>query len=137
KPFEDAMQNVAGLFQMMVQNIKAENKEKAKLGHPLTKMPETVGDAIWHISFTMYARQTNGGPFFLGMKDFKVMTEEDRADFGKIIADIQARREANQLQTQEASEAEEEVAGLTEAPAAEVVSVQTNAVAEANAKIQI
>jgi hypothetical protein len=156
KPFEDAMQNMADLFQMILQNIKADNKAKitrnaaitqaqyeaGAVAEALTPLPESIDDLIWHISFTMYAWQQNGGQFKLGMKDFKVMSEEDRKDFGKIIDDIKKRREAGQVQSQEASEAEEEAAAVSEAPAgavptAQVVSVQTNSVAEANAKIQI
>jgi hypothetical protein len=151
KPFEDAMGNMAELFQAIVQNIKTENKaiaaENAKLAEgvepkALKPLPDSIDDIIWHISFTMYAWQQAGGQFKLGLKDFKVMSEDDRKDFGKIIEDVKKRREAGQLQTQEASEAEEEAAAVSEAPAgaiptAQVVSVQTNAVAEANAKIQI
>jgi hypothetical protein len=142
KPFEDAMGNVADLMQMMVQNVRAENKVRKSKGEPLVEEPNSIDDVIWHISFTIYAWQQNGGPFKMGFKDFKVMSEEDRKDFGKIISDIKARREAGQVQTQEASEAEEEAAAVSEAPTgairtAEVVSVQTNAVAEANSKIQI
>lgn len=151
KPFEDAMQNVADLFQMIYQSIKAENKNivaaNAKLepgAEPtaLKKLPETVGEIIWHISFTMYAWQRNGGPFMVGFKDFKVMSEEDRKDFGKIIEEVNARRNAGQLQTQEASEQEEEAAAVSEPASgavrqAEVVSVTTNEVAKQNAKIQI
>lgn len=147
KPFEDAMGNIAELLQMMVQNIRAENKQRKAKNAPLIAEPmsieEALNDYIWHISFTMYAWQTNGGPFKLGLKDFKVMSEEDRADFGKIISDIKERREKGQVQTQEASEAEEEAAAVSEAPAnsqmrqAEVVSVQTNEVAEKNKQIQI
>lgn len=152
KPFEDAMQNVADLFQMILQNTKAENKQiaaaNAKLPEgseqrPLTPMPDSIDDIIWHISFTMYAWQKNGGQFMVGFKDFKVMSEEDRKDFGKIIEDVKKRREAGQLQTQEASEAEEEAVAVSEAPAngvrvAEATVVSTNpSVAEANAKIVI
>lgn len=142
KPFENAMQNVADLFQMIGQSIKVENKAKALKGESLTPMPSSIGDIIWHISFTMYSWQQNGGQFKLGMKDFKVMTPEDRADFGKIIDDVKKRREAGMLQTQEASEAEEESAAVSERPAgsiptAQVVSVTTNEVAAKNAQIQI
>jgi len=142
KPFEDAMQNVADLFQMIIQNIKAENKQHAAKGEPQVPLPTSIGDIIWHISFTMYAWQQNGGQFKLGMKDFKVMSEEDRKDFGKIIEDVKARREAGQLQTQEASEAEEEAAVVSEPaagsiPVAQVTSVTTNEVAEKNKQIQI
>ncbi len=142
KSFEDAMGNVADLMQMMVQNVRAENKQRKLKGESLVPEPTDIADIIWHISFTMYSWQQNGGPFKMGFKDFKVMSEEDRKDFGKIIADIKARREQGQVQTQEASEAEEEAAAVAETlagavPVAQVTSVQTNAVAEANAKIQI
>jgi hypothetical protein len=151
KPFEEAMQNVADLFQMIMQNIKAENKTIAAANAanptgdqvPLKNMPDSIDEIIWHISFTMYAWNRNGGPWMVGFKDFKVMSEEDRKDFGKIVDDVNARRKAGQLQTQEASEQEEEEASVIEAPAsgvrtAEVVSVQTNpSVAEQNAKIVI
>ena len=146
KPFEDAMGNIAELLQMMIQSIRSENKGRKVRNEPLLHEPSTIEEAlndyIWHISFTMYAWQQNGGPFKLGLKDFKVMSEEDRKDFGKIIEDIKARREAGQLQTQEASEAEEEQAMVSEAksgaiPTAQVTSVQTNEIAEKNAQIQI
>lgn len=146
KPFEDAMGNIAELLQMMIQSIRSENKGRKVRNEPLLHEPSTIEEAlndyIWHISFTMYAWQQNGGSFKLGLKDFKVMSEEDRKDFGKIIEDIKARREAGQLQTQEASEVEEEQAMVSEAksgaiPTAQVTSVQTNEIAEKNAQIQI
>ena len=150
KSFEDAMQNVADLMQMMYQSIKTENRKIAaanaqlpagSVPQELKPLPETVGDVIYKISFTMYPKQINGGQWFPAFKDFKVMNDEDQKDFIKIINEVNARRAAGQLQTQEASEAEEEAA-VTERPAgsipqAQVVSVQTNAVAEQNAKIQI
>jgi uncharacterized damage-inducible protein DinB len=147
KPFEDAMQNVADLFQMIIQNIKAENKAIAAVNAkdpsgpqtPLKTMPTSIDDIIWHISFTMYAWNRNGGPWMVGFKDFKVMSEEDRKDFGKIVDEVNARRQAGQLQTQEASEAEEAEATVVEESAtAQVTSVQTNpSVAEKNSKIVI
>lgn len=151
KPFEDAMQNMADLFQMILQNIKSENKKTTLANASLTEgmepmalipVPETIDDLIYHISFTMYAWQKDGGQFKLGMKDFKVMSDDDRKEFGKIIEDIKKRREAGQVQSQEASEAEEEQAAVNEpaagaVPTAQVVSVQTNEVATKNAQIQI
>ena len=70
------------------------------------------------------------------------MTDEDQKDFIKIINEVNARRQAGQLQTQEASEAEEEQAAVSEPaagaiPTAQVLSVQTNEVATKNAQIQI
>jgi hypothetical protein len=131
KPFELAMQNVARLFQMMISNLRTEKKPE----------PETIGGLIWKISFTMYSELKNG-TWQMGFKDFKVMTPEDAAEFGQIFADITARRQAGQLQSQEASEQEEEAAAVSESkagaiPTAEVVSVQTNEVATKNAQIQI
>lgn len=151
KSFEDAMQNMADLFQMMYQNIKNENKAttaaNALLAEgteptPLQALPETVGDVIWHVSFTMYPKQINGGQWFVAFKDFAVMAEDDRKDFAKIINEVNARRNAGQLQTQEASEAEEEAAAMIEKPAtkirqAEVLSVTTDEVAKKNSQIQI
>lgn len=151
KPFEDAMQNVADLFQMVIQNIKAQNKATTAANANITQeqyeagakaaalipMPQSIGDVIWHISFTMYSWQRNGGPFMVGMKDFKVMTEEDRADFGKIIDDIKARREAGQVQSQEASEAEEEAAAVAEAPASKAIPTAQAEVIQQNSQIQI
>jgi len=137
KSFENAMQNVARLFQMILANIKAERKAGKDI-----PIPTSIGEVIWQISFTIYPTQPiKGGQFVLGFKDFKVMSPEDRKDFGQMVADMEARRQAGQLQSQEASEAEEELAAVAEpqsgARTAEVVSVQTNAVAEANAKIVI
>ena len=101
-------------------------------------MPTSIADVIWQISFTIYPTQPiKGGQFALGFKDFKVMSPEDRADFGQMVADMEARRQAGQLQNQEASEQEEEAAALTEAPTAQVISVQTNEVAQKNAQIEI
>ena len=54
-----------------------------------------------------------------------------------MVADMEARRQAGQLQNQEAAEAEEEAAALSEAPTAQVISVQTNEVAQKNAQIEI
>ena len=91
----------------------------------------------------MYPKQINGGQWFPAFKDFKVLNDEDQKDFIKIINEVNARRQAGQLQTQEASEAEEEAAAVSEAPAssgvrqAEVISVTTNEVAQKNAQIQI
>jgi hypothetical protein len=121
-PFESAMQNVARLFQMIIANLKAEKKP----------LPDTIGDIIWKISFTMFSELKNG-TWQMGFKDFKVMTPEDAAEFGQILADINARRGTGQLQTQEASEAEAEATAVSEAPAA----VQTNSVDDFNAKIVI
>lgn len=151
KSFEDAMQNVADLFQMYYQTIKAENRAIDAANATLEpgveptagkRLPETVGEVIYKISFTMYSKQINGGQFFTAFKDFKMMNDVDVKDFEKIIDEVNARRNAGQLQTQEASEQEEEAAAISEAPSrgirqAEVLSVQTNEVAEKNAQIQI
>ena len=66
-----------------------------------------------------------------------MMTPEDAADFGQILADIAARRQAGQVQSQEASEAEAEAAVVTEAPATKSIPVAEAEVIQQNAQIQI
>jgi hypothetical protein len=129
------MQNVARLFQMLIANTKNEIKAGKAV-----KMPESVQDVIWKISFTLGVDQPiKGGQFALSFKDFKVMSESDQAEFGSIIADINARRAAGQIQSQEAAEAEAEaavVATATEAPATNAGPVSSE-VAKQNAQIVI
>src|ERR1700722_5145954 len=127
KPFEDAMQNVARIFQMIIANIKAEIRAGKDV-----KMPESISDIIWKISFTMVPELKNG-TWQMGFKNFGMMTEADQEGFGKIIADINARRAAGQVQSQEAAEAEEVAAAVSETPAE---SAQQE-VAKQNAQIQI
>jgi len=144
KPFEDAMQNMADLFQMIIQNAKAEIKAikaanaKAPEGMqaPVPTLPASVADIIWHISFTMYSFQKNGGQFMVGFKDFAVMKPEDREEFGTILQDFIARRNAGTIQSQEASEAEEENAAVAERPAS-AAEVKQAGVAQQNAQIEI
>jgi hypothetical protein len=131
KPFEDAMQNVARLFQMILANLKAELKSGKDV-----KLPETIGEIIWKISFTIYPELRNG-TWQMGFKDFKVMAPEDAAAFGKILADIEARRQSGQVQSQEASEAEAEAAVVTEAPATKSIPVADAEVIQQNSQIQI
>jgi len=128
KPFEEAMQNVARIFQMIIANIKAEIRAGKDV-----KMPDSISDIIWKISFTMVPELKNG-TWQMGFKNFGMMNEADQEGFGKIIADINARRAAGQVQSQEAAEAEEAAAVVAEAPAN---ATQSTAVAEQNAQIQI
>ena len=138
KPFESAMQNVSELFLKMIQMQIAENKARAAKGEAQVPVITAPADLIWRISFTMYSWQKNGGPFMLGLKDFRVMSEEDRASFGQLIQDYAARRAQGAIQTQESAEAEAEdavVAGAKNIPVADATVVDE--VAEANAKIVI
>jgi hypothetical protein len=125
KPFETAMQNVARLFQMIIANIKAEIKAGKAV-----KLPDSVQDIIWQISFTLGVDQPiRGGQFVLGFKDFKVMSDEDKLEFGAMYQDFVQRRSQGNIQSQDAAEAEAETAMVTEAP--------SNAVSEANKQITI
>lgn len=138
-PFESAMQNVARLFQLIINNKKLEQKQVAdwnsKHGpeeqQPMPQLPQSVADVIWQISFTMYVTQPEkGGQFVLGLKDFKVMKPEDYAEFGTIIEDISARRAAGRVQSQTDSEAEAVAAAeasVTETPSASAEVVAKNA----------
>ena len=138
KSFEQAMQNVSELFLKMIQMQIAENKARAAKGEAQVPAITAPADLIWRISFTMYSWQKNGGPFMLGLKDFRVMSEEDRAAFGQLIQDYAARRAQGAIRTQESAEAEAEeavVAGAKNIPVADATVVDE--VAEANAKIVI
>lgn len=144
-PFEQGMQNIARIFSLIISNIKLENQkinaENAKLvgdegKKPLLALPQGVEDIIWQISFTMFAHQPEkGGQFVLGLKDFAVMKPEDQAEFGAILQDFIARRNAGKIQSQLESEAE---AAATESNAVEASTTEaTSTVAEQNAKITI
>ena len=138
KPFEQAMQNVSELFLKINQMEIAENKALVAKGEKALPITTNPAELIWRISFTMYSWQKNGGPFMLGLKDFRVMSAEDRASFGKLIQDYAARRAQGAIQTQEAAEAEAEAAvveGAKNIPVADATVVDE--VAEANAKIVI
>ena len=137
KPFEAAMQEVAELFMKMNQNILNINKAKAEKGEPLLPVPTDPNDLIWQISFTMFTWQKNGGVFMLGMKDFKVMADEDKATFSKILSDYAARRAAGAIQSQEAAEQEAADAAVSEPAGAPSAPSAASAVAEKNKMIQI
>jgi hypothetical protein len=141
KPFEQAMQTVAELFMKMNQNIVNTNNERTKSNLlnltdvPLLPVPTDPNDLIWHISFTMFTWQKNGGVFMLGLKDFKVMNEEDKATFSKILADYASRRAAGAIQSQEAADAEAEATLVTE-ESSSTPSVASG-IAEKNKQIMI
>jgi hypothetical protein len=144
RPFEQGMQNVARLFQLIINNTKLEQKKVAAYNAanpsgeqmPMPQLPQSVSDVIWQISFTMYVTQPEkGGQFVLGLKDFSVMKEDDYKEFGSIIQDIAARRAAGRVQSQVESEAEAAAAdaSVTETPA----STAASEVAAKNALINI
>jgi hypothetical protein len=128
KPFETSMQNVSRIFQMLIANIRADIKAGKDV-----KLPESVQDVIWRISFTLGVDQPiRGGQYVLSFKDFKLMNNEDQAEFGALYQDFLARRQAGQVQAQDA--AEEETA-VTEAPAS--AGPVSTTVAEQNSRIII
>ena len=71
----------------------------------------------------------------LGLKDFKVMNEEDKATFSKILADYASRRAAGAIQSQEAADAEAEATLVTE-ESSSTPSVASG-IAEKNKQIMI
>lgn len=140
RPFEDGMQNIARIMSALVNNIKLENAQIEKANATLPDgekkapipLPQSVGDVIWQISFTMYITQPEkGGQFVLALKDFKYMSEADRKEFGGLLQTYIARREAGQVVSQADVEAE------AEAAAVETPAINTNTVAEQNAQIVI
>lgn len=140
RPFEDGMQNIARIMGALVSNIKLENQQIVKTNaslpadqqKPLVALPQTVDDVIWQISFTMYSHQPDkGGQWVLGLKDFKYMSAEDRADFGALLKSFIERRKAGTIVDQVDVEAE------TEAAVAEEPAKTVDPVAAANAQIVI
>jgi hypothetical protein len=127
KPFETAMQSMARLFHMIIANLKAEIKAGKAVKLP---DPVPVQDMIWQISFTLGVDQPiKGGQYVLSFKEFKVLNDEDKLEFGAMYQDFLQRRSQGNMQSQDAAEAEAETAMVTEAP--------SNAVAEANKQIMI
>jgi len=134
KNFEDGMQNMARIFAAMYQNIKVQNKTLEP--DKQIALPTNVGDLIWQVSFTMYSFQKAGGPFQVGFKDFALMSPQNQAEFGKIITDFKRQRNAGQIQSQEAAEAEAEVvAAATETPSN--AGPLSSDVAKQNSQIEI
>ena len=145
-PFEASMQNIARLMHGIIQNINLENRQIVEANKALAEgqqpkallpVPESVADVIWKISFTMFVQQLEkGGQYTLGMKDFAVMKPEDYKEFGTILENIKAAREARQLQSQMDSEAEAQAqsAATVEASA---VETPASSVAEKNRNISI
>lgn len=138
--FEGAMQNIARLMHVMIQNINLQNRQIAEANakvpegqtlQSLIPLPTSVGDVIWQISFTMYAHQPEkGGQWVLGMKDFAVMKPEDYKEFGSIIEKIKDAREARALQSQVDSENEAAAADAAKVEASAAEPAPTSAAAK-------
>jgi hypothetical protein len=108
------MQSMARLFQLMI----AQAKTEIKAGKAV-KLPESVQDIIWQISFTLGVDQPiKGGQYVFSFTDFKVMSDEDKLEFGAMYQDFLQRRSQGNIQSQDAAEADAETAMVTEAPSA-------------------
>lgn len=127
--FEKAMENVARLIARLEANARMQNKairaenEVITLKHaeamtagiapqgsePILK-PYLPSPNIFDISFKVGVTDTADGNFMLTFGDFAVMGDEARAEFGQIYLDFVARKEAGQIVSQEAVEAEMDAA---------------------------
>jgi hypothetical protein len=145
-PFEGSMQNIARLMHGMVQNINLQNRQIVEANKTLAQdqqqslllVPQSVADVIWQISFTMFVQQLEkGGQYTLGMKDFAVMKPEDYKDFGTILDNIKAAREARQLQSQLEAEAEAESTATANVESSAVETPANSSIAEKNRNIAI
>lgn len=132
--FEKAMENVARLIARMEANARMQNKAiKAENDALLAKVPggtpgpeaaenlvKGTGEIklkpyipapnIFDISFKVGVTDTADGNYMLTFTDFAAMNEEARAEFGQIYLDFVARKEAGQVVSQEAVEAEMDAA---------------------------
>lgn len=126
--FENAMQNMARLFQQIIEKTKQDNRANPENAQPL---PESVSDIIWKISFTMYSHQPEkGGQYQVGFKDFAVMPLDAQEEFGKMAKDMTARRAEGKVQSQVEAEQETVEGELVETQA-------TSEVETKNSQIQI
>lgn len=133
-PFEQAMQNVARLLNMMQMNAKAENRAILATNAALTPEEKAAGKEkplvpmpnLFDISFTMYPTQTEkGGPFVVAFKEFGAVKQEDRQAFGLLYMDFVNSRRSVPTQAELEAEAEEaqknaavtQPAPVSEAPA--------------------
>ena len=127
QPFEFDMQKLGRLLLQLESNTKAENKVIEKENalarqsspdapqKPLKPMPN-----IFDVTFTIYLIQKEkGGPFVLQCKDFKVLNEEGKKDFGQLYLDFLERKTRGLVQDQLSAEAEVEAKVVTESPAQE------------------
>ena len=124
--FKAAMETqMAGLFAKIIADVKAKNKLRgymysAKTGlfspNPDFALPEGSVRPdplrlpnIYDISFTMYvSEKEKGGPPLILCKNFKLMQDADREEFGSLYLDFANRKEA--AQDAIAAAAEEEAA---------------------------
>src|SRR6185295_9870331 len=101
-PFKNAMETQMGpLLQKILADIRAKNKVRGYTFVPSknifvdtpdfvvpegkTKEPALPLPNIFDVSFTMFVTsREKGGPPVLGVKDFKLMNDADRAEFGAL-----------------------------------------------------
>lgn len=139
-PFKAAMETqMAGMFQKITADVKAKNKLRGYLYSPKTglfvpnpEFPLAEGTArpaplrlpnIYDISFTMYVTEKEkGGPPVIGCKNFRLMQDADREEFGALYLDFANRKEAAQdAQAVAAEEEAQQVAAAVSAPPAPAV----------------
>jgi hypothetical protein len=137
-PFKQAMeQQMSGILQKLFANVKAENK---KLGYTYSQQENrfvdtpgfvTEGDKkppmplpnIFDISFNISASSKDGGPYVMKFDDFKLMSPEDKAEFGQLYLDIVASR-VQLAQPNEEEQAANMVTEIQPAPQGEVLPAE-------------
>jgi hypothetical protein len=134
-PFKAAMETqMAGMFQKITADVKAKNKLRGYAYVPKTGTFVPIPGAqvspaplrlpnIYDISFTMYVTEKEkGGPPVIGCKNFRLMQDEDRAEFGALYLDFANRKEAAQDAVAVAAEEEaQQAAAAVSAPPAPAV----------------
>lgn len=144
-PWKNAMETqMFGILQMVIADVKAKNKLRGYKLNSLTGLfepdmafvlPEGTQRAlplpmpnIFDISFTIFVTTiTKGGPPVVGLKDFQLMQDEQRAEFGALYLDFAQRRADGRAAADEQLAAAAEVEAQF-AKAAVSVAVPTAAV---------
>jgi hypothetical protein len=134
-PFKQAMeQQMSGILQKLFANVKLENK---KLGYVYIQqenrfiLPDGVKSVtaplpmpnIFDISFDITASSKDGGSYVMKFNEFKLMSPEDKAEFGQLYMDIVASRV--EVAPNEEAEAAALVTEIQPAPKGEVLPTQT------------
>jgi hypothetical protein len=138
--FKQAMeQQMSGILNKLFANVRAENKalgytyvqaENCFVDTPgfvvpegSTKKPPVPLPNIFDISFNISASSRDGGPYIMRFDDFKLMSPEDKAEFGQLYLDIVASR----VQIAQPNEEEQTANMVTEiqpAPQGEVLPAE-------------
>lgn len=133
-PFKNYMETaVAGLLQKIMADVRQKNKQRGYSFVPTkgifvptegatpTEQPLPL-PSIYDLSMTMYPTQREkGGVPVIGIKDVKLMSDADRAEFGALYLELTKRPAQEEEMSQAEAEFQAAKVATTQAPAPAVV----------------